>query len=322
VFSLSRLARLTPRRLLHSLDEADALRTEVDRLQTRVRQLVAAHETTENTTVRLRDALATFEPIPTAEHVAAAVAAARLEEEPFPHLVIDSLLPPESYDRLVKAIPPALFFEHLERNNQELMVPSDLAPLLSREVWAAFYSRAVSQALAPALITAFQWPLNELVHRHWPAYGSMAEAGITLNVLMSRILRRQPGYVIKPHRDPRWAFLTCLVYLPSRKTTELFGTELCRVRREREADSHDALWMEDADVEVVKTVAGQPNTAVAFLNTTGAHRAAVPSTADPDIVRHLYQLQLGPPSVTQRRLLKQMPAEDAAHWRRQDKDPQ
>jgi hypothetical protein len=33
-------------------------------------------------------------------------------------------------------------------------------------------------------------------------------------------------------------------------------------------------------------------------------------------------LQLGPPSVTQRRLLKQMPAEDAAHWRRQDKDPQ
>ena len=57
-------------------------------------------------------------------------------------------------------------------------------------------------------------------------------------------------------------------------------------------------------------------------NTTGAHRAAVPSTADPDIVRHLYQLQLGPPSVTQRRLLKQMPAEDAAPWRRQDKDPQ
>lgn len=107
MFSLSRLARLTPRRLLHSLDEADALRTEVDRLRTRVRQLVAAHETTEKTTVRLRDALATFEPIPTAEHVAAAVAAARLEEDSFPHLVIDSLLPPESYDRLVKQMPAA-----------------------------------------------------------------------------------------------------------------------------------------------------------------------------------------------------------------------
>ncbi|HIE93924.1 MAG TPA: hypothetical protein EYQ83_14060 [Acidobacteria bacterium] len=322
MFSLSRLARLTPRRLLHSLDEADALRAEVDRLRPRVRQLVAAHETTEKTTVRLRDALATFDPIPTAEHVAAAVAAARLEEDPFPHLVIDSLLPPESYDRLVKTIPPALFFEHLARNHQELMVPSDLAPLVSREVWAAFYSRAVSQALAPALVAAFQRPLNALVHRHWPAYDSMAEAGITLDVLMSRILRRQPGYVIKPHRDPRWAFLTCLVYLPSRKTTELFGTELCRVHREREADSHGALWIKDADVEVVKTVAGQPNTAVAFVNTTGAHQAAVPSTVDPDTVRHLYQLQLGPPGVTQRRLLKQMPAADAARWRRQDKDPQ
>ena len=107
MFSLSRLARLTPRRLLHSLDDTDALRIEVDRLRTRARQLVAPHETTEKTTVRLRDALATFEPIPTAEHVAAAVAAARLEEDPFPHLVIDSLLPPESYDRLVKQMPAA-----------------------------------------------------------------------------------------------------------------------------------------------------------------------------------------------------------------------
>ena len=51
--------------------------------------------------------MVTFEPIPTAEHVAAAVASARLEEDPFPHLIIDSLLPPESYDRLVKQMPAA-----------------------------------------------------------------------------------------------------------------------------------------------------------------------------------------------------------------------
>ena len=313
---MSRLARLTPRRILHSLDEVERLHGQVHGLETRVRQLVAAHESSEKMLEQLRTALAAFDPDRIRSHVANAVAAAPLASEPFPHVLIDKLLPENAYHQLVKAIPPRVFFEHLDLNHQEVMVPSDLAPLLSREIWAAFYDRVVTDALVPGLVDKFREPLDRLVCRYWPMHQSLEDANIRLELLMSRILLRRPGYVIKPHRDPRWAFVTCLVYLPPRNAQRFFGTQLCAVRREPEHRSHGALWMDDTDVEAVKSVPGHPNTALAFVNGTGAHRASIPEDVASDTERHLYQLQLGPSVASQRRLLASMPADEAARWRK------
>jgi hypothetical protein len=313
---VSRLVRLSPRRLLRSLDEIESLHGKVQGLETRVRQLVAAHESTEKTVEQLRRALAAFDPDRIQSHVTGAVAAAPLASEPFPHVLIDKLLPEDAYHQLVKAIPPRVFFEHLDRNHQEVTVPSDLAPLLSREIWAAFYGRAVTEALVPGLVDKFREPLDRLVCRYWPRHQSLVDANIRLELLMSRILLRRPGYVIKPHRDPRWAFLSCLVYLPPRNAKQFFGTQLCSVRREPEHNSHGALWMEDTDVDVVKSVQGDPNTALAFVNGTGAHRASIPDNVASDTERYLYQFQLGPSVASQRRLLASMPEDEVARWRR------
>jgi len=313
---MSRLARLTPRRILHSLDEVERLHGQVHGLETRVRQLVAAHESSEKMLEQLRTALAAFDPDRIRSHVANAVAAAPLASEPFPHVLIDKLLPENAYHQLVKAIPPRVFFEHLDLNHQEVMVPSDLAPLLSREIWAAFYDRVVTDALVPGLVDKFREPLDRLVCRYWPMHQSLEDANIRLELLMSRILLRRPGYVINPHRDPRWAFVTCLVYLPPRNAQRFFGTQLCAVRREPEHRSHGALWMDDTDVEAVKSVPGHPNTALAFVNGTGAHRASIPEDVASDTERYLYQLQLGPSAASQRRLLASMPADEAARWRK------
>jgi len=313
---MSRLARLTPRRILHSLDEVERLHGQVHGLETRVRQLVAAHESSEKMLEQLRTALAAFDPDRIRSHVANAVAAAPLASEPFPHVLIDKLLPENAYHQLVKAIPPRVFFEHLDLNHQEVMVPSDLAPLLSREIWAAFYDRVVTDALVPGLVDKFREPLDRLVCRYWPMHQSLEDANIRLELLMSRILLRRPGYVINPHRDPRWAFVTCLVYLPPRNAQRFFGTQLCAVSREPEHRSHGALWMDDTDVEAVKSVPGHPNTALAFVNGTGAHRASIPEDVASDTERHLYQLQLGPSVASQRRLLASMPADEVARWRR------
>ena len=313
---VSRLARLTPRRLLHSLDEVERLHVQVHGLETRVRQLVAAHESSEKTLEQLRTALAAFDPDRIRSHVAGAVAAAPFASEPFPHVLIDKLLPENAYHQLVKAIPPRVFFEHLDLNHQEVMVPSDLAPLLSREIWAAFYDRVVTEALVPGLVDKFREPLDRLVCRYWPTHQSLEDANIRLELLMSRILLRRPGYVIKPHRDPRWAFVTCLVYLPPVRAQQFFGTQLCSVRREPEHRSHGALWMDDTDVEAVKSVPGHPNTALAFVNGTGAHRASIPEDVTSDTERYLYQLQLGPSVASQRRLLASMPADEVARWRK------
>jgi len=313
---MSRLARLTPRRILHSLDEVERLHGQVHGLETRVRQLVAAHESSEKMLEQLRTALAAFDPDRIRSHVANAVAAAPLASEPFPHVLIDKLLPENAYHQLVKAIPPRVFFEHLDLNHQEVMVPSDLAPLLSREIWAAFYDRVVTDALVPGLVDKFREPLDRLVCRYWPMHQSLEDANIRLELLMSRILLRRPGYMIKPHRDPRWAFVTCLVYLPPRNAQRFFGTQLCAVRREPEHRSPGALWMDDTDVEAVKSVPGHPNTALAFVNGTGAHRASIPEDVASDTERYLYQLQLGPSVASQRRLLASMPADEAARWRK------
>ena len=313
---MSRLARLTPRRILHSLDEVERLHGQVHGLETRVRQLVAAHESSEKMLEQLRTALAAFDPDRIRSHVANAVAAAPLASEPFPHVLIDKLLPENAYHQLVKAIPPRVFFEHLDLNHQEVMVPSDLAPLLSREIWAAFYDRVVTDALVPGLVDKFREPLDRLVCRYWPMHQSLEDANIRLELLMSRILLRRPGYMIKPHRDPRWAFVTCLVYLPPRNAQRFFGTQLCAVRREPEHRSPGALWMDDTDVEAVKSVPGHPNTALAFVNGTGAHRASIPEDVASDTERYLYQLQLGPSVASQRRLLASMPADEVARWRK------
>ena len=211
---VSRLARLSPRRLLRSLDEIESLHGKVRGLETRVRQLVAAHERPEKTVEQLRRALAAFDPDrdPVSCHRRRCCRSARIGA--ISHVLIDKLLPEDAYHQLVKAIPPRVFFEHLDPNHQEVTVPSDLAPLLSREIWAAFYGRAVTEALVPGLVDKFREPLDRLVCRYWPKHQSLVDANIRLELLMSRILLRRPGYVIKPHRDPRWAFLTCLVYLP------------------------------------------------------------------------------------------------------------
>jgi hypothetical protein len=313
---VSRLAQLSPRRLLRTLDEVERLHDQFHRLETRVRQLIAAHESSEKTVERLRAALAAFDPDRIRSQVAGAVAAAPLAAEPFSHVVIERLLPDDAYDQLVKAIPPPLFFEHLDRNHQEVMVPSDLAPLFSREVWAAFYGRGVTDALVPGLVDKFRAPLDGLVCRYWPSYRSLAGANVRLELLMSRILLRRPGYLIRPHRDPRWAFVTCLVYLPPRNAQQFFGTQLCSARREPEPRSHGALWMDESDVDVVKSVPGRPNTALAFVNEAGAHRASIPDDVAADTERYLYQLQLGPSVADQRRLLASMPADERASWTR------
>jgi hypothetical protein len=313
---VTRLRRLSPRRLLAAAAELEDLRAQVHRLDTRVRQLVAAHETTEKVAGRVRGALAAFDPARVQAHVTEAVTAAPLGPRPFPHLVVEDWLPEATYRQIVNAVPPVLFFEHLDGAHQEVMIPSDLAPRLSREVWEAFYRVAVVEALVPGLVDRFREPLDRLVHEHWPAYASLAEAGIELDILMSRILLRRPGYAIKPHRDPRWAFLTCLIYLPEPRAGRYFGTDLCSVLREPTQATHGALWMDDRDVEVVASVPGRPNTALAFVNGAGAHRASIPSDAPADTERYLYQLQLGPSPPVQRRLLAGMRPEDAMRWTR------
>jgi hypothetical protein len=249
-----------------------------------------------------------------AAHAAAAVARSALVLDPFPHAVIEDLLPPDVCDELVAAVPSSIFFKSQDMSRQEMQVPFVFAPERSRLVWGMFFDKVVTETLAPALTEKFRPALDEFVRVTWPGMGSMTEAGITLGVSNSRLLLRRPGYLIKPHRDPRWAFLTCLVYLPKPGDVQSYGTQLYRLRHEPEWSHSSPLWADPTECELVKDVPAARNSALVFLNWTGAHGASIPRDAPEDTERYVYQVQFSVDEPMKQRLIASLSETAREGW--------
>jgi hypothetical protein len=125
---------------------------------------------------------------------------------------------------------------------------------------------------------------------------------------------RRAGYVIKPHRDPRWSFLTALCYLAPRQAPQVFGTQLYRLRVERDPEHSSPFWPQPDECELVADVTGAGNSALVFLNSTGAHGATVPKDAPPDLLRYLYQARFSPDPATKARLVEMLEADARKRW--------
>jgi len=246
-------------------------------------------------------------------HAASAVARARLELDPGAHIVIEDLLPEDVAAELVNGVPASRFFPSHNMKRQEMGVPFSFAPAYSRIVWSFFYE-VLEEAILPAVIEKFRPALDEFMRKNWPALGSFAQSGVKLGVWNSRLMLRRPGYRIKPHRDPRWAFLTCLVYLQKRGDSSAYGTQFYRLHKEREPSHHSPLWVEDDEVELVKDVPARHNSAVVFLNSTGAHGAFIPSDAPADTERFIYQVQFGPDEATKQMLIDELEGAARESW--------
>ena len=112
-----------------------------------------------------------------AAHAAAAVARAQLNLDPFPHIVIDKLLPDDMGSELISALPSNAFFKTEDMTRQELEVPFVFAPEYSRVMWNTFFDKVIAEAMVPALMEKFRPALDDFLSTHWPELGSMAEAG-------------------------------------------------------------------------------------------------------------------------------------------------
>lgn len=246
-------------------------------------------------------------------HAAAAVERARLEMEPAAHIVIEDLLPDDVADELVNAVPASLFFPSQNLKRQEMAVPFFFAPEYNRVVWG-FFRRVLQEGILPVVVEKFRPALDAFMRKNWPRLGSFVESGVTLGVANSRIMLRRPGYRIKPHRDPRWAFLTCLVYLQKRSDPHAHGTQFYRLREERDPTHHSPLWLDDDEVVLVKDVPARRNSAVVFLNSTGAHGAFIPPDAPADTERFIYQVQFGPDESTKQMLIDELDGAARSSW--------
>jgi hypothetical protein len=297
----------TARRLLDAVER-------LPELEAKVEQCMVAYQKD----ARFADRVVAFRSQVDAERVAAhvrdAVARASLELDPCPHLVLNDLLPEDLYDEMLSAVPSPVFFKRHDPTREEMQVPFVFAPAFSRLVWDFFMERVLQQALVPAITEAFEPALNEFLARHWPSLGSWEESGLRLRVSNSRLMLRRPGYLIRPHRDPRWAFLTCLIYLQKRGADHVYGTQLYRLRDEREPTHNSPFWVDETDCELVKDVPGGRNSALVFLNSTGVHGASIPADAPPGLERYVYQAQLSPDDEMKQRLVGLLSGEPRRSW--------
>lgn len=244
-------------------------------------------------------------------HVSDVLTRAVLERDPFPHLLVEPLLPQDVYERILGAVPPPVFFAG--GRDEHWAVPSGVAPLYSRQVWAFVANTLAGEILYRALNAKLEDVIREYVGTFCPAVPD--DLSLALHPSDGRIMLRRPGYDLEPHRDPKWGFVTALVYLARPGDSEDFGTQLYRVRDDREATSGSVHYLDRSRCELVRSVPFRANSMLVFLNSVGAHGAFIPGDAQPaTLERYLYQFRLGPTAKTISRLISLMSPEQAALW--------
>lgn len=295
------------------VDATRELSSAVDLLRIRTEQLMAIERLDWEQEDDLEELDTFLDRASISAHVRAAVHATRLHLDPFPHVVVEHWLPPAVYDTVIRALPPAVFFADQEPSRQRLLVPFTFAPAYSRRVWHFLAEDIVSRALSEALNDKFREPLREYVTTFCQPW--LEQPDQRLHPSDGRIMLRRPGYVILPHRDPKWGFITGLAYLAREGDDEAHGTQLYRVRDDVEATNDKPLRFEEERCELVSSVPYRPNTLLAFLNSKGAHGASIPADAQPaNLERYVYQFRLGPSPSAMRKILSLMTPENRALW--------
>jgi hypothetical protein len=291
------------------------LAQKLDELALRERQLRAVQRADARFDDRERELDDILDPEAIAAHVRAAIASATLKEDPFPYIVVDNLFPDAFFDALVRGLPPAELFADRPVNKQQLTVPFDVAPRYSRRVWAFMADTVAAEIVAPAMLEKFRPQLEAWLRMNFPVLGDHPLEKIPMMCSDGRIMLRRPGYYIKPHRDPKWGFLTCLLYLKRPTDDEAWGTEVLRVEGDEEARGAKPHWIDEAKCEIVDRVAFKRNRALMFLNSVGAHTARIPEDAQPaDLERYAYQFRVGAERETIEYLLANMPEERREFW--------
>jgi hypothetical protein len=248
-----------------------------------------------------------------AAHVRQRVSDAALKLHPFPHLVVDQLLPKPLYEALITGLPPVEMFNDHPPNKQQLTVPFKLAPWYTRRIWTHMVHELVPRILTPALRDRFREILDSWIDDQFPGAGTGVD-GLEMVPSDGRILLRTRGYVIRPHRDPKWGFITCILYLARHGDSPAWGTQLYEVDGDEEARGALPHWIQGRECRQVKDVPFVANRALVFLNSVGAHGASIPPDAPEGLERYIYQFRIGPSADAMAMLMNSLPEDRRAFW--------
>lgn len=248
-------------------------------------------------------------------YVNSVIRRADLVMDPFPHIVVDPMWPPEIYQLIVRGIPPEPFFSDKDPIKQNVRVPMDFAPIFTARVWE-FVDRVSRESIVPRVLRKFREPLDAHYDTIFGEAFRARASKLPQSVSGGRLMLRRPGYHLDPHRDPKRAWLTCLMYLAKPGDSEAWGTQIFRVTGDQEAPYTQTYYpaQSGGQVELVKLVPFVPNTALIFLNSGGAHGVDIPADAPADLERYSFQFYIGPDSADLDRLIRDLPPDRQARW--------
>lgn len=206
-----------------------------------------------------------------AAHVRSAVARTELVEEPVPHLVASTLLPPDVFQAVLEAIPARVFFEGDAVQGQEMRVPPRLAPTCAIVTWM-FLNDIVLRTLSDIVVARFVEPLTAHTRERFPSLPPFRDWGVEITLSQARIVRRTPGYAGGASTVRPWDLLNGIVSLARERDTEEHGSRL------------------DGMVFPFRA-----NSALIHLGPAEAHAyASIPPDAPSDLERYTYEFGIGP----------------------------
>lgn len=232
-----------------------------------------------------------------APHVAAAIDRTTLDTDPMAHLVVDGLLPPETYDALLDAIPPVEFFTDKDDRKQNFRLQAvEVAPEWTVTALGFMEDVLIPRMIVPGLMRKFDEHVRTTYASKYGATLGAQVAALPHVATAGRLMLRRPGYHLDPHLDPDRVVVTCLIYFARPGDNESFGTSFYRIDGTPVINRRNTFFPvnEGYRCDLVKTAPFRPNSAVAFVNAGGAHGADIPLSAPADTERYAYQFYVSP----------------------------
>jgi hypothetical protein len=232
-----------------------------------------------------------------AAHVRTAISSAPVQTDPSVHIVIDNLLPPDSYRALIDGIPSPIFFSQKDDTKQNLRLSGvHIAPEWTIQMLTFLEQVLIPRLMVPALLEKLAPYIRDFYIREYGTERGPALAAIPHEATRGRLMLRRPGYHLDPHLDPKRVVFTCLLYFARPGDSESFGTTFYRMNGTPNIDRTSTFYPQTQGIrcDPVKMVPFRPNSAVAFLNCGGAHGADIPKDAPKDTERYSYQFYVSP----------------------------
>ena len=200
------------------------------------------------------------------KHMVDAVDRAWVDEQPFPHFLVEGLFPDDVYREMLASLPdPSLYTpvsyerhaDHGVSNRGKFGLTEEYIsqlPHRQRAIWSAVrdalgspeFKQAVFDRLSLGL--AYRYGILETEATRTPGYA------------LPELLRETKGYRIKPHPDTRRKVVTMQIALPPDNNRPNLGTQFYRRNW-----SPMALLREPRGFEIVKQSPFLPNMAYAFV---------------------------------------------------------